>query len=619
MLISLGLPLSMRQGVAMKFFASIENRSNWARFLTVYLPLILLVIATLAAYANAWPNALVFDDKYFAGSERYSGLQDFPRFFTEDVWAAAGGRTGLYRPLLLISLSLDSLVYGDWMAGYHLSNIFLHVLVTVVVFGFVRQLLRMTNGQNSSADRSADIYAFLAALVFGVHPIHTEVVNSIFNRSESLVALAGAAGLWWFLYYLDSRPARAWGGLAMAYLIAIFAKESAVVLPGLAVALVLIFTPGSWHSRLQKCLPALWLLIPLALYLVLRAQALAVPDSADTAGLTGVTEIKALVHSSRHPDWRVLLNLAGNWGEAFKAMVWPYPLKLYYDPPTVFFQWSALVLHLSLITAAVFGYRKKRFGLIAGLAFFYIAMLPASQFIGLLDNLPSMAERYLYFPSAGLAIWLAFGLRFLGRRFSFSIALAPVMVALVVLTPLCWARNAEWANEVILFESEYRNGGRGETVLSLLTSARFQERNYARVIEICDLHVDKQKRSGKFSNNCALAYSRLGRNEEAERAFLFATRQKSVMTQAHNNLATYYLRLGRRGEARKHFELAIETESIPALHAYRKGKMLVLLHRTDRAKLAEAKSHFEEALRLQPGLIPARRWVERLNRTLGSP
>ena len=592
-----------------------KNHSNWARNLQEFLPLILLVGVTLAAFANAWPNTLVLDDKFFAGTGRFGGLLDLPRFFTEDLWAAAEGHSGLYRPLLLISLSLDAHLYGDWAAGYHLGNIFLHVLVTLCVFGFIRQLLLTAGGQPSSAGR----YALLAALVFAVHPVHTEVVNSIFNRSEALATLGGVAGLWWFLHHLDSRPVKAWLGLAVAYLFAMFAKENAVVLPGLAIVLVWVFTPGGWPGRLRKCLPVLWLLIPLAFYLVLRVRALAPAGAVEAAGLIGVAEIRSLIQTSRLPDGGSLLKTAGAWGQAFKVMLWPHPLKLDYEAPSVFFRWSALVLHLLLIIAALFESRRKRFGLIAGLAVFYIALLPASRFVGTLGYLPELAERYLYFPSVGLAIALAFGLRFLGHRFGLPVALVPAVLAVLVLTPLCWARNAEWGSEALLFESEFSRRGPDRNMLRTLTAAHLDEGNYARVAEICDLHAAQQQRDGRYSNHCAIAYGRLGRNEKAERAYLFATRHKWVMSSAHANLAQLYLRLGRRDEARKHLELAIETERDPALRAYRKGMLLVMLHRSDRAKLEEARAYFEEALRLDPHMAPARLWLERLNRVLGPP
>ena len=594
---------------------SVWNGSNWSRFHGLILPLILLAIATVAAYANAWPNVLVHDDMFFAGSARFSGITDFSRFFTEDLWAASGVHSGLYRPMLLISLFVESRLWGDWMAGYHLSNVFLHMLVTFAVFGFIRQVLRMSDTQSSSAD----LYALLAALVFCVHPAHTEVVNSIFNRSEILVALSGTAGLWWFLRYLDTRTFSAWGGLSVAYLFAIFSKESAIVLPGLAVSLVLIFTPGDWRNRLQKCLPVLWLLIPLALYFALRDQALATPASMATTNVTGHTEIETPVNFSSFPDWRMILKTAGVWSQSFKVLVWPWPLKLYYEDVSIMVRWAALLLHLALIAAALFGYKKKSFGLIAGLVFFYIAMLPASRFIGLLGEGPHMAERYLYFPSVGLVISLAFGLHFLGHRFGTRLALAPVMIALIVFTPICLARNAEWASEIILFESEFRKGSRDVNALRLLTGARLRQGNISRVVEICDSHVKEQKKSGRYSSHCAMAYSQLGRDEEAERAFLFATTKNPANSHTRANLAVFYLRLGRVDEGRKHYELALEAEVDPAMRAYRKGELLVIFHRNDREKLIEARAHFEEALRLQPHLALARGRLERLNQALGLP
>jgi tetratricopeptide (TPR) repeat protein len=592
------------------------DKAESPRVLPTTLLLILLIAATLAAYANAWPNVLVLDDKYFVGTARFSDLSDVPRYFTEDLWAATGGGTGLYRPLLLVSLALDSYLYKDWVAGYHLSSIFLHVLVTLVVFGFVRQLLSMSNGEKAS---SATQYAFLAALVFGVHPVHTEVVNSIFNRSESLAALGSLAGLWWFLNYLDRHPARAWFGLAIAYFIGLFVKESVVVVPGIALALVLIFSAEGWRGRLRKCLPVFWLLIPLGIYLLLRFQALSPDGAAGSGSLAEVAEIKALTDSGGLPNGRNLLKAAGVWGEALRLLVWPHPLKLSYDASSEFFQWSALVLHLALILAALIACREKRYGLIAGLVFFYIAMLPASRFIGVLGNFPPMTQRYLYFPSVGLAIALAFELRYLGHRYSFSAALAPVMTAFLILTPICWARNAEWASDVVLSESEYRKGGPRRSTLHMLTAAHMEERNFERVIEICDRHDDEQEKFGSFSINCGIAYGRVGRNSEAEQALLNATHQNSTMTSAHAYVARFYLRQGRRDEAREHFELAINKESNPAMRSFRKGELLVMLHRKDREKLIEAREHFEHALRLEPYMAPAQRWLERVDRALDEP
>ncbi|MGH8036023.1 MAG: hypothetical protein ACREO9_12415, partial [Lysobacterales bacterium] len=179
------------------------------------LALFILVTITLVAYVNAWPDTLTFDDRVFADSARFTGMRlaDVARFFTEDLWAASGAASGLYRPLLLVLIWLESQVFGSWFAGYHLVNIFLHVVATVLVYGFVRHLLIAWGNRPSESDTSA----LLAAVIFGVHPIHTEVVNSIFNGSEILVCIGVVGGLWWFDKKLVSKPQKAWLGLSVVY------------------------------------------------------------------------------------------------------------------------------------------------------------------------------------------------------------------------------------------------------------------------------------------------------------------------------------------------------------------------------------------------------------------
>jgi tetratricopeptide (TPR) repeat protein len=184
---------------------------------------------------------------------------------------------------------------------------------------------------------------------------------------------------------------------------------------------------------------------------------------------------------------------------------------------------------------------------------------------------------------------------------------------------MCLARNAEWSNEIILFESEIRRGSRDGNALRLLTGARLRQGNISRVAEICDSHVKEQKENSRYSGHCAMAYNQLGRNDEAERAFLLALTKNPANTQAHANLAVFYLRLDRHDEAKKQYELALEAEIDPAMRAYRKGELLVIFHRNDRERLIEAKAYFEEALRLQPHLALARKRLERVNQALGLP
>jgi hypothetical protein len=322
------------------------------------------------------------------------------------------------------------------------------------------------------------------------------VVNSIFNRSELLVALGGLAGLICLLRYLECSPTKAWLGLGLAYLFVLFCRESGIVLPGLAVLLVLVLTPGTLQARIRKCLPVFWLLIPLALYVALRLYALApdeVAGSAEASGVTGVSGMGGMLDRFEMPAGRRLLRLAGLWYESFKIMLWPYPLSIEHHRIPYSAQMTGVVLNIALVMAAIYLFKHKRYGLITGLAFFYIALLPASRIVGDPGVGAHLAERYLYFPSVGLAIVLAFGLRYLARRFDFLVAASVVLVAVIVLTPLTWARNAVWASEVRLLESEYNNGNHTPGMLGRLTAALLRESAHSRVEEICDRYIEIQE------------------------------------------------------------------------------------------------------------------------------
>jgi tetratricopeptide (TPR) repeat protein len=248
---------------------------------------------------------------------------------------------------------------------------------------------------------------------------------------------------------------------------------------------------------------------------------------------------------------------------------------------------------------------------------FYIAMLPASRIIGFGEVGPHINERYLYFPSLGLVIALAFGCRALGKRFGSKILLLPGLLVLMALSAITWDRNADWASEILLFETEYNQGDQGHNTLGQLTAAHLAEGNIARVIRICDRHPDKQQRYGSYNFHCGLAYREAKLLEDAERVFLRATESRINGSDAHSNLGQIYVWQQRREEAIRHFELAVETQEDPAIRAFNKGDMLIVLYPRDRAKLLEAREHFKEALRLQPQWGAVRQQLNQLEMMLG--
>ena len=566
-------------------------------------PLALLTAVTLLAFYNAWPDMLVFDDKFFVGPARPPVLDSLYNIFTTGVWAPWGTNDGLYRPLLLLNLWLESRVFGNWLPGYHLSNIFLHLCVTFLAYGFFGHLLRLTSNKSATSD----LYALLAALVFAVHPVHTEVVNSVFNRSESMVAMFGLAGIWWLLHYLETHSHKAWFGLGVGYFMALLSKESAVVIPVLAVLPIVLLTNGSLIDRARRAFPVLWLILPLGLYLAMRAYALPDPFMNSIAPVTTFGE--KIVYFSEF------------LGESLKVMVWPYPLQLYHPEPLAFMSAGYVALHLILIIIFILQLKWKRYGLAAGLAFCYISTLPATRFFGILGGTPELAERYLYVPSIGLAIMLAFALRSLAQRYGPHVLVGIGIPILVVLIAVTWDRNMEWASEATLFETEYQRGDRTLSTLRLLTAAQLTAKNQARVVEICDENQEKQEKYAlsKFVHYCAIAYEHQHRYEEAERAHLLRTDHPKVKVNASIDLARFYIRLERFRDAEKYFNTAIERSNDAAQKALYEAEMILSLNPKSRKQGIVARTYIIEALRIRPGWTQAESMLKSLDHALNRP
>ena len=644
------------------------------------LALFLLVTITFIAFANAWPNTLTFDDKVFGASDRFANLgpADMWRFFTEDLWAASAVNSGLFRPLLLVLIAIETWVFGSWVAGHHLVNIFLHVLATILVYGFVRHLLVAWGSQ----PRVSDLSALLAAVIFGVHPVHTEVVNSIFNGSEALVTIGVVGGLWWFLRNQQAHPIRAWSGLGVIYLLVLLCRESGAALPGLAVAMLWLSSSEPWLRRLRQCLPVVLLVIPLSIYLGLRAHALQPKSEIDPSGVVveqtvtppvvmeqtitppvvvEQTVTPPVVADSPEEDQpeaaeiavedeeplvaevslvadgleklRNTFNLAGHgvnfgperiyqdvtmWFEGWKLMLWPHPLQIYYDWPDTS-KWLALTTQLALLVAAIAGCFWKFPGPLAGMAFFYLAILPSSQILGSGVTFGGMVDRILYLPSVGLAIILAATFSWLLRRFSPLATVVSVTLIALIMLQLSWARNAEWVNDVVLFESTYEKLNNKEIILQTLLAAYLKEKSFDRAVEVCDKHVEVLRRRESGGVHCGSAYGQVGRWSDGEKAFLLATRHRNSRVFAHFNLAMMYIHLGRRNEATQQFELAIAAEKWAFMREYFTALMLMKMHPGERTKLLEARAHLERALQLQPQHEPSRMELDELNARLIPP
>jgi hypothetical protein len=163
-------------------------------------PRLAVALAALLPFLLTLGNPPIQDDGWAALDNPLTfSLRNAGRIFREP-YGFAGEATlgGPYRPVVTLSYALNYAVHGRWPPGYHLVNVALHVLASLLVLTLARRLVA------AAASGQAPRLACLAALLFAVHPAHVEAVATIAGRNELLAACFALGAL---LLALDRRSA----------------------------------------------------------------------------------------------------------------------------------------------------------------------------------------------------------------------------------------------------------------------------------------------------------------------------------------------------------------------------------------------------------------------------
>lgn len=397
--------------------------------------ILLVAVAALAVYANSLWNGFAYDDLWIIKqNDRVHQLRDLSKIWLTPYWPSFGAQLGLYRPFAIFAYAVEWAISGGQPWFFHLVNVILHAAVSVLVFLFIEKLF------NSRT-------AFAGALIFAIHPVHTEAVANVVGQNELWAAL-GAFGA--CLVYV-SRPegvrisaARLLAVLGL-YLMSLLAKESAV---GLPVVLVLLdFVQRRVQLERHELMKYVRALLPMvaafaalfAVYLVVRFNVLGTLGGTDAApGLPHLRE-----------QYRVL-NALRAWPEFVRLLFFPLDLSVDYAPGVVMPVESVtpMVLLGAILLGAVVLLtlatpRAPVPGLVAG--WFLLTILTVSNLffpIGVL-----IAERTLYLPSfamcliAGLAWDAAMrSTQMESKRLAYALA----TVTVVFFSARTVIRNPDW-------------------------------------------------------------------------------------------------------------------------------------------------------------------------------
>lgn len=523
----------------------------------------------LLTYAPALRTGFVWDDAFQV--QRNPWIRDpgqLGQAFTRDLAGFLPGyETSYYRPLVHVLHAAVFAAGGPEPWAFHLANLLLHAAAGVCLFLL---LARWTSSVGPP---------LLAALLFAVHPIHTEPViwiTGVIEVAYSLLVLIA-------LLALTSGRRRWWAAVPPLLALALLWKEPAAALVPIAAGLLAARGDLASHRRASTALMAA-MGVTVAGYLALRLDAL--------GGFTARTQ-----NAIRVGPVDGTLTAVALIGDYARHLVAPVNLTVVHDLAVVSTPLDARFAlgALALAALCLAGWRARRNPeLLLAPMLLGLPLLPALYVPALRDSL--FAERYLYLPSAGATILVAFGLRrAAGTRWT-ALSRAAVVIAIAASAAATVRRTEAWRSDLSLWTDAVEKAPRSAVAHESLGAAQVVARRYPEAAASLSraLEIDPTRTDARV--NLAIALAAVGRPGDAVAHAERALWERPRDVDAHAALGWALAGLGRFGEAVDVYEKALAIDPSRADVHNLAGIGQARLGRADVAAL-----HFEAARRLDPG------------------
>ena len=561
---------------------------------THWILLIVILVAVAAVYASTLRFGFVYDDVYQILENPHIQSHHFEaQFFTGQVWQFmyANWAGVYYRPLFLLWLQVNWLLFGASPVGWHALAVVVHSLATFLVYRVCRRIL------------GSPPAALVAAAVFGLHPIHVEAVAWLSAVPEALGAVLILAA---FLCYLRGRRAgMLWTVVSLLlFALAALVKETALVFPFLLIAYEWLL--GSEPVK-DAPKPALRALAASAPYLAVAAAYL----------LARMIALRGFAHPELHWSARQLLfTLPSVLWFYIRMSVLPVGLSTFYDLDFLdapgFFTFFVPLLQVIAACALLFVWsRRSRVAAFLTL-WFALTLAPAVAGLYVFHPHDIVHDRYLYLPSVAVAA-LA-GLVFerassTSRRTWVVAGLSIVLVAEAVGTFL---QSRYWLNNLTLFSRAVHVAPRDPDPRVYLAQELQKRGLTPAALQLYQQALDLDPASWRANFGLGTFYYDQGRFADAQRLLTRATEVFPSNAVVRNAAHFYYLglsqlRLGDPAGAERNLRQASEIH--PDVAGYRLALGTAL---EQQQKWQEARQAYEAELRIDPASQAARQRLAQL-------
>ncbi len=542
----------------------------------------LITIVGGIAYSNSTLCSFHFDDfRFIAGNPVIKNLQDLI-----SIWN--------YYPcrfIAFLSFALNYHFHHLNVFGYHLINITIHLLTAILVWWLTLLTLSTPIFKNDKITRHTDLIALFTGLVFVSHPLQTEAVTFIWQRTASMATMFYLASL---CLYVKSRfiPKKSYyiGSLITAIL-AMFTKETAITLP----IMILIYEycffnnkeNGGTIKRRHLLTPFLLtiLIIPLTMFFTKSTQSISAQEMQNA--INGTTKINPAHYFLT--EFRVMITY-------IRLAFLPINQNLDYDYPIYKNILELPVLGSIIFLLAILYGAKKLFSKYRLLSFsiiwFLATLLPESGSYALGDVI---VEHRLYLPMAGYSLFIVAGMFYLLGRKNIKMMVWALVMAITCNLILTYERNKVWKNDLTLWN---------DTVIKSPHKARpyngrglvfLHQGDLTKAMADLNKAVELNPSYAEAYNNRGLVYGNQRKYPGALTDFTKAIKLDPTDSQAYNNRGFIYAAQGDLTHALQEINKAIELNPDYADAYYNLGKIYTL-----QGKLSQAISGYNNAISIDP-------------------
>ncbi len=540
--------------------------------------LFVYVVLALVTFAVYWQvnqyDFVSFDDNLYITENIH-----IKTGFTLDrlYWAFSTKHVDLWNPLVWISFMLDYQLYGLNAGGYHVTNLIFHILSTLLLFWLFH---RMTGALWKSA--------FVAAF-FALHPLHVESVAWVSERKDVLSAFFWMLTLCCYVYYTEKPVIQRYGMVLVSFILALMSKPMVITLP--VIMMLLDYWPlKRFESQKGKVLlwqiKEKWPLFVLSLLLVF---------------ITFYTPGTNVSYQFLPLDVR-LANAPVAFVTYLIKTLWPHKMAIFYPFPSHIPTWQILgaTFFIIVISAFVILTARRLPHLFAGWFWFVItiALVIGIRQIGEF----SMADRYHYLPSIGLAIMMAWGipLLFKLKEFRKKILFPAAIALLIMMSVISWKQCGYWENNFSLFSHAVQVTPNNFLAHTSLGLAMYEKGYVGEAIEHYNKAILMKPNYDEAYNNRGIAYFNLGQYQLAIEDYNSAIRIHPAFANYHFNRGYAYETLGQSQMALEDYNHAIRLRPAFAEFYYNRG---CTYGKIDQYQLAYEDCN--EAIKLRPNFAEA--------------